>query len=287
MRNWFFLASHILSAGITLLVAFISFWVPWKASQANLLIKDVVKSSALDFASPLPWLGMLIVAWFYSIYRSKEFSERLHDYEKLRDNYDLMDKDLYDETEAHQETKESYYKSLKSSLKYILCQAETGFSENCRVSVYRIDENDHEVSRNIFRFASQHQYNSPGRDEIPIDQGIVGLSYATSSLREFKTEKPFGDAEYKSELDSALSENGIKMPPNDTRMPSRHVLAKPISDITSGDQVGVVVYESTTSQCLKKDKIEDLLRQEDQNVSRFVKHLAVLDAEFNPRSTHK
>lgn len=264
-------------------MSIIAWWVPWKALQSDLRVSEVIKSSALNLASPLPWLALITVAWIYSVYKSREFSDRLQDYENLRDSYDLMDKDYYDETEAHRETKESYYKSLKSSLQYILCQVETGFTENCRVSVYRIDENDHAVFRNIFRFAHQHRYRDPGRDEIPISQGIVGLSYATSSLQELKTDHRFGSNEYIVELNALLYETGIDMPPDNTRMPSLHVLAKPIKDITSGDQVGVVVYESTTSQCLKQEDISNLLTQEDQNIARFVKHLAVLDAEFNPR----
>ena len=282
LRNWSFLLSHALSVVFALLTTFTAWWVPWKADLKSTTIKDVVSSSKLDLATPLPWLVVVIIVWAICVVKSSQFSERLRDVEKLQDNYDLLDKDYYLETELHKETKESYFKSLRSSLKYILCQAETGFSEHCRVSVYRLGEGDNQKFRNIFRFASQYRYDSPGRDEIPINQGVAGLSYATSSLREFLTEKNFQDEDYKTELSALLDEHEIELPPENTRMPSCHVIAKTISDIASGDQVGVIVYESTSNQCLSRVRIEELLTQEDQNISRFIKHLAVLDAEFSP-----
>jgi len=283
VRNWSYLISHALSIAFALLSAFTAFWLPWKAELEGERLVEVLSANMLNLATPLPWMPVIIFSWIYSVYRSEQFTRRLGDYDSLQDGYDLLDREYYDETEAHRETKESYYRSLRSSLKYILSQSFTGFSETCRVSVYRLDDGKKEVFRNIFRHAHQYQYDSPGRDEIPTDQGIVGLSYATSSLQEFKSEHPFGSPEYLASLSDALEVNGIELPPSNTKMPSKHILAKTISDIETGEQVGVIVYESLEPNVLSREKIEALLTQEDQNIARFVKHLAVLDSEFNPR----
>ncbi|WP_139176558.1 hypothetical protein [Jannaschia faecimaris] len=282
MKNWWFLGSHVASIVFALFSAFISWWLPWRASIIDARIVEVAKSSALDFTTPLPWLGVIVFLWILSVVKSHEFRQKVRDFEKLSDNYDLLETDYYEETEGHRETKESYYASLRSSLRYILTQTSTGFSERCRVTVYRLHDADTKMFRNIFRHAPQHRFNEPGRDAIPVSEGVVGLAYATSALQNFRSEEAFGSEEYVAKLENFLESANIKNPRLNTRMPSQQIVCKTISDLNTGFQVGVVVYECMDPDALNVDGIMALLTQEDQNISRFVSHLAVLDADFNP-----
>ncbi|OAN73888.1 hypothetical protein A8B81_07235 [Sulfitobacter pontiacus] len=136
--------------------------------------------------------------------------------------------------------------------------------------------------RNIFRYAGQHRFSENGRDAIPVSQGLIGLAYATTGLRSFRTEFEFDSDDYWDALRECLSEAPLSLPPKTVRMRSKHLVAKAITDHITGKQVGVIAYESINADELDEDGITKHLADEDQNISRFISHLAKLDSDLNP-----
>jgi len=282
LKNSSFIIVNLSAIAFALNTALLSWWLPWRAELDEVRLSEVLKRDFLDFQTPIPWLAVVVIVWGFSLIKSEQFNKALGDYAALADNYDLQERDLMEESEAHWDTKHSYYASLASSLKYILTSPKTGFSDNSRVTVYRTHAANQKMFRNIFRYAGQHRFSENGRDAIPVSQGLIGLAYATTGLRSFRTEFEFDSDDYWDALRECLSEAPLSLPPKTVRMRSKHLVAKAITDHITGKQVGVIAYESINADELDEDGITKHLADEDQNISRFISHLAKLDSDLNP-----
>ncbi|WP_260014776.1 hypothetical protein [Sedimentimonas flavescens] len=285
MRDNYFLLSQATTFIFSVILAYSSWWLPWKANITSTRILDIAKSSLLDFATPIPWIPALSILYILLLIKSEKFSKKASDCEQAHVDLTRISEKFSQESEDHRYTRENYYKSVQASLKYMLTQNITGFDDDCRVSIFKIDSENHSLFRNIFRYAPQQRYNAAGRDTLPASEGLIGLAWQTTGTAHFSSEHSCDSEEFKNALAIKLDGGGASTPPSSLRMQSKEFFVKSLSDHDDDVRVGVIVFECTNVGKLRTVAIEKLLTDEALTISRLVKYLGVLDEVLNPYDT--
>ena len=236
---------------------------------------QVLWDNIFNFSSPLPYFGfaaLLALAERFEAIRNRYL------YGQLR----VIQQEIRETKQQHGTTKRAYYDTLRAALKYRLTSPETGFNKSCRITIYRLQSNSDAFLKRILRHSPNYNYCNEGRISVPIDEGIVGVAWGNHGKDEFFCDAQPESEEFSKKMREHLHAGGCREPSDPLSMPARHYIAIKIDDHDGGPRVAIVVYESEVCGVLKIDVIKDLLRDEVLDVSRFVKHLGVLDSEFNP-----
>jgi len=240
-------------------------------------MRKLLQANILNFHAPLLYLAIAIV--FLFIGRVHGFINRYR-----ADSLTETENKLRLETQAHAESKSSYYDTLRIVLTYLLTAKVPNFNECCRVTVYRAEEDGGGYFRQIFRYSRTSQFETNGRIKIPIDEGIVGAAWNNHGLKQFKFDEDPMSEEFREALRQALDGDQCKLPPQHVQlsMPTRHFYAKAIQDFETGRKSGIIVYECTNVHDLDVPGIVDVLQAESVNMLRFIRHIVALDRDFNP-----
>ncbi|WP_323802814.1 hypothetical protein [Sulfitobacter litoralis] len=272
----------VANAAIAVLGLMTSFWLSEQISLSaeqsppvTLSYLDVMIANIFNFGEPLVYFVIAIVISL--ITSSEGIFNRYHYGERRK-----IEASLRMEKQEHGTTKRNYYETLAARLKNLLATRAVGFDETCRVTVYRKQAAQDLEFKRVFRFSRNHKFCNEGRVKVPIDQGFIGIAWANHGEKEFSISDNFGTARYNAQLAKEMEHASCTVPPSDLSMPSKHFYAKAVDDLSNGKRVGIVVFESTDADKLDTVAINQLMVSETLEVSRCVRHLGVLDSEFNP-----
>lgn len=271
---------------------------------SNGLAFDTIKVNALSLETPVPYFLFFVLLsaagrleGFFNRYKYSQLQAAKSDLAemelnlkkktqayniKLREEAEAHEAELRKETQAHAESKNSYLETLEHSLRYLLTSAPTGFSPTSRLTIYRRQNNDDTQLKRIFRSSPTLSYENSGRLSVPIDEGVVGAAWSNHGIKEFECNANHGTEAFKSSLRQSLAKDGCTPPAENLTMPAKHLYAVAIQDHETVKRIAVVVYECTENKILNIPNIDHILRSESLNISRFIKHLGVLNGEFNP-----
>lgn len=235
-----------------------------------------------NFGTPIPYFGLALLAALVGRLDGLINRYRLGELKENKAELQNSKKAIRDEAQAHAESKSSYLETLGSALKYLLTSKETGFDYRCRVTIYRLQQDQDQSLRQIFRHSPTKLYEDNGRIRIPIDEGIVGAAWGNHGVKEFTHDASPDSEEFVDEMKRTLEPERCRHPDVELSMPSKHYYARAFDDHDTGRRVGVVVYESTEAKVLDRASIDQVLDTQTLDVSRFIRHLGILHREFNP-----
>lgn len=284
---WLPILEAIATVAIAFLTVFLGIWLTEAlADQTENLIQLALKAiwaSKLDFATPVPWLGISLfvslagrVEGFINRYWRGQLAE-------ARSKLTQKDEEHRREAQGHAETKSSYFNTLGNALMFLLTADATGFNHNCRVTIYRKQhDEDDQYLKQIFRHSPTMSFDQNGRFRIPADQGVVGAAWRNHGAKEFECDLDPASEEFIAKMNACLQNEGCEHPTGPLSMPSRHYCARMFRDNESGQRIGIVVYECIEVGVLNVAGIDQVLNGQMLDVTRLIRHRGILDQEFNP-----
>lgn len=246
------------------------------ASDAEVVSRvEILKRNMFDLGAPPIWflISVALVLFgavenFFNRYCYGELAEK--------------EGELRTEKQEHGETKRTYHATLISALKNRLASEVAGFDETCRVTIYRRQDDAAQALKRIMRYSAQRKWEQAGRVKIPIDEGVVGAAWNNQGWEEFSHESDPNSQEFQDAMAQRLGEHSCRVPEGELSMPTKHYYARAVDDHQDGHRVAIVVFESCEANKLKKGKIDEMMTNEQLEVSRLIMHLGALDGEFNP-----
>ena len=235
---------------------------------------DVSRGHLVNWHSPVPFTGLTLmlgvvggVGGFISAHKLNQLQGV-----DIKFRYEL---------DAHSDTKENYYQSLKRQLDYGFADL---LDETSRVSIYSIDSVNDRL-RMLYRYAAVDEWREPGRISFRASEGVAGAVLKNGNFVEIAGLPLFTSPKYIKSLRTALEQYRVNIS-EDTlsklRMPSRYYLAMAIRDFESDGKIAVVVFESIKEQNSNKNQILAAVKDESLKLPLVVRHLTVLDRELNP-----
>lgn len=235
---------------------------------------DVSREHLVNWKSPVPFTGLTLmlgvvggVGGFISAYKLNKLQG--------------VDLKLRSELDAHSDTKENYYQSLKRQLYYGFADL---LDETSRVSIYSFDSVNDRL-RMLYRHAKVDEWREPGRISFKASEGVAGAVLKNGNYVEIDELPLFKSPRYIKSLRTTLEPYRVNIS-EDTlsklRMPSRCYLATAIRDFESDVKIAVVVFESTKVQNFNRSKILAEVNDESLKLPLVVRHLTILDRELNP-----
>lgn len=271
--------------GLAVTTVFIGTWTSGQELTSGQEFSDLINSFAINFSNwdtPVPYFLLNLTVSILSRLEGFLNRYRYGQLEQKQKTITDLEKQLRAETQSHSESKKSYMSTIENALTYRLTTQTTGFDHRCRVTIYKKQEGVENTLRRIFRHSPNRQFEEEGRISVPMDQGVVGAAWNNHGEKEVEINHDPSSEVFRSKMQSELSPQGCSVPNTQLSMPSKHFFAMKFEDHDSGNRIGIVVFESTELDILSLQGMKDVLSADILNISRLIKHLGVLRAEFNP-----
>lgn len=237
-----------------------------------------------DYKSPVLYCGFTLVLIFFTQFSyfklAKDFSKMKELNSKLADDKRDLHTKINDEQEAHSDTRQLYYDSLKDHLRK-LCFNSDGFDgSKCRASIYRIDR-EANLGRLIFRCSGISKYENKGRVSIPLTEGVVA---ATVQNGEFVYISVSG-RKYAANMRKALNEYNVSISDetlSTIQMKSNTYYGRAIRDLTTGDKIAILIMESLDENAFNQECLNGVFERQNNDYTKWVQHIARIDSVLNP-----
>lgn len=233
---------------------------------------DVAGHNLLSFDSPVPYTGLSLLLGLVGGFGGFRNQYKINKYDDLETLY-------REEKSNHGDTQQNYYEAISYIIHSIFVSTNDNYDRNSRVTIYR-HTNDNQLKR-IYRHASQTRFEHGGRLKIPDNEGIVGAAWLNDGIAHISIDSGFGTQTYQQQLERELNQHGAQIPSETTRMPTRDYFAMAIRGLDR-TKMAVVVLENTEPNIFRRERLENIISQENSEIAKYIIHKGKLDEILNP-----
>lgn len=260
-------------------------WYPdaQKALQTEVVTNPdfwLVCKSNVSWTTPVVWVALLPFVTILSGVSSLVSLARLKSLEVKEEEFKL-------EQEDHSDTQKYYYESIQDNLKYAICDQIPGFSDQCRASIYRVD-NDSQKFRLVYRFSKIQRFSEKGRYSLPLREGFLHAAYSDGDSLCMSNLPPKNAKKgaYFKAVSAFLAQYATSIPQatlNGLTMDSRCYYAYSIRDAGRANaKFAILILESLEPTQFNQQVLDGVLANNIQNIQHYVRHIAHLDSKLNP-----
>jgi hypothetical protein len=173
--------------------------------------------------------------------------------------------------DALQQHHRDYYDLLR--LELVTLATELEFSHSERISVYKHDGHAFVM---LGRYSSNPEYEKRGRGYYPDDQGCIRDAWRNGEAVIDQLPDPASDPERYADL-FQIKWNIDRETTEKLRMKSRSYAAFAIEETARARHTAVIVFESTRTNVLARDKLRQAMDAEGGRISRFLERTRSLE----------